>query len=1027
MSVSLPLSQAQPIPGQEDSCRRRLWLHPKTPGRKRLTLAFQERNTYPPEMLDQLRASGYFKEDEPGNGYYLIPAGYGHTVPRDTDPAEVNPDLQVIHVRPVRFASLDPLRLSDLRNGWLYIFVNGHLWRELHVTDGDLFHDINLTRWQGQHYRPHRGIVPEVRSLTLPTRLNGEALVLEIAFSEVQWSWHTVCRMGGLAPDDIRYLPDLPVHTQWQGISADEALRAQRCQRIDLAAYDDSWDITTLPERFLSAAGPIHHHCQQHEDSEHASDTDLHPHDVAGGIVYLGLHDPLALTREIAEDYHTLLALEDTLLEQAEEDGAFPLAVLIQKLVEEDSRRRSKDPLSDHVDQDKIERTLQDWEALARNLQQEKEQLDLALTKSLRCAATRTALADYFHSELPFNQTLGVIHWTALCHRPDTEALFCYVQEVLDGQDSLLGIMADLPEPVLQVLRRFAADDRNDTTDAIEAALADQHTDYGATLGITLSMLVAALGELFTNHHTHRFLDVTADSMARASTAITHITGVALQALHMPLGRVMPLPGEQPLRADQFRFTPLAFQRATDQLAQTQVWQFRAEGKSISAFAASLGDNPRYQRYVFRGLTFLHGANLALALKVATQSDTTTHERTEAWMVVGAASFAAMAFFGEELAKWGDNRSAQLTRQREMFERRMQRSRAATIRYPAIGIGSTQHRIAVRHSIIAQSGLRTIESSIGRPDMAQKVGTAMKTLGLRGGGLFEAVLGGWRFSEGVSTGNLRVSIGGGLGAIGGALLLYGSFAGATGAIPVGVVLALAGGVLVLLGQRSELEKYLRHGYFGVHPYPRMGSPFDEPEEQALPADTGLVDTPIPLVNLRPEIDAFRKLFCQVQPQISVHRETRPEFVPAGSRASPPSGHVIIHARINLVGYQTGVSTLNDVRLRIYHKPGFMPGISGKEYGLDALYVRPLVDGEHGEYLQALECYLRVPERDVRGGFGYVEIQTQMDLNGDAQYLIPDSGPASASIWQWSDEGFSDIRWNNILQTTNHPTAQPREF
>ncbi|PPD31364.1 MAG: hypothetical protein CTY21_12160, partial [Methylomonas sp.] len=254
--------------------------------------------------------------------------------------------------------------------------------------------------------------------------------------------------MGGLAPDDIRYLPDLPVHEPWQGIRADAALRAQRCQRIDLDAYDDSWDIHTLPERFLSAALPVHHHCQQHEDSEHASDTDLNPKDVTGGIAYLGLHDPLAMTREIAEDYHTLLALEDTLLEQAEEDGAFPLAVLIQKLVEEDARRHRDNPLSDHVDQARIEGTLQDWEALARNLQQEKEQLDLALTDALRHEDTRTALADYFHSEHPFNQTLGVIHWTALCHRPETEALFCYVQEVLDGQDSLLGIMADLPEPV---------------------------------------------------------------------------------------------------------------------------------------------------------------------------------------------------------------------------------------------------------------------------------------------------------------------------------------------------------------------------------------------------------------------------------------------------------------------------------------------------------------------------------------------------------------------------------------------------
>lgn len=158
----------------------------------------------------------------------------------------------------------------------------------------------------------------------------------------------------------------------------------------------------------------------------------------------------------------------------------------------------------------------------------------------------------------------------------------------------------------------------------------------------------------------------------------------------------------------------------------------------------------------------------------------------------------------------------------------------------------------------------------------------------------------------------------------------------------------------------------------------------------------------------------------------LHRETRPEFVPAGGRPSSPSGHMIIHARINLVGYQTGVSVLNDLRLRIYHRPGFLPGISGKEYSLDAMYVRPLIDGD-GELLKAVECYLRVPESEVRGGFGRVEIQTRMDLDGDQSLMIPSSSVASESAWRWSEDGFSNTRWDSVVRTSDAPTTQPKEF
>ena len=94
---------------------------------------------------------------------------------------------------------------------------------------------------------------------------------------------------------------------------------------------------------------------------------------------------------------------------------------------------------------------------------------------------------------------------------------------------------------------------------------------------------------------------------------------------------------------------------------------------------------------------------------------------------------------------------------------------------------------------------------------------------------------------------------------------------------------------------------------------------------------------------------------------------------------------------------------------------------------EALYVRPLVDGDNGEYLQAVECHLRVHQKEVSSAFGRVEICAQLDMNGDDQYLVPDTGPETGSAWQWADTGISNIEWDNILQTSEPPTAKPEPF
>ncbi|MCH8533323.1 MAG: DUF4150 domain-containing protein [Saccharospirillum sp.] len=95
-----------------------------------------------------------------------------------------------------------------LREGWLYVYVDGHLWREQQVTAYG-YRDVDLHTWHGtdgpdHQQRPATGTLND--HLTVPHRLEGEPVEVQIAFSEVQWSWERISEFGGMKEDDARLL-----------------------------------------------------------------------------------------------------------------------------------------------------------------------------------------------------------------------------------------------------------------------------------------------------------------------------------------------------------------------------------------------------------------------------------------------------------------------------------------------------------------------------------------------------------------------------------------------------------------------------------------------------------------------------------------------------------------------------------------------------------------------------------------------------------------------------------------------------
>jgi len=124
-----------------------------------------------------------------------------------------------------------------LPSGWLYVFVNGYLWRELQVyNDFGEMGDVELGHDAGKDERNNTGLMMNL--LLLPHKINGEVQTIQLAHSRSQWSWEDIGKAGGTHPDDIRLLPRIKQKTAQ--ISPDDAIK-NKLQRIDLSSYQQGF------------------------------------------------------------------------------------------------------------------------------------------------------------------------------------------------------------------------------------------------------------------------------------------------------------------------------------------------------------------------------------------------------------------------------------------------------------------------------------------------------------------------------------------------------------------------------------------------------------------------------------------------------------------------------------------------------------------------------------------------------------------------------------------------------------------
>jgi len=172
--------------------------------------------------------------------------------PVDQDARQARWPTVLVPVLPLRHdATTQTPRTSATRpaHGWVYVYVNGFLYRELAVINAHgTLRDVDLGAPDGVgDARKARG--QYVSQIVVPYLLAGAQQKVEMAYSRRQFTWAALMKLGGLAPDDVRFTAATKQDSA--NIAVDDDVRKQFLQPVDLSSYDSGFNADT------GAIGPV--------------------------------------------------------------------------------------------------------------------------------------------------------------------------------------------------------------------------------------------------------------------------------------------------------------------------------------------------------------------------------------------------------------------------------------------------------------------------------------------------------------------------------------------------------------------------------------------------------------------------------------------------------------------------------------------------------------------------------------------------------------------------------------------------
>lgn len=158
---------------------------------------------------------------------------------------------------------IQPILFRVTKNHYVYLFKDGFLWREfLSLGERGLF-ETQFEHQAGADLRISNGRIHQ--GIGLPVQENSGPHHFQYTTSPTQWSWQTIHRMGGFAPDDERITLDHRLD-----VSRDETLRTKRLTEIlatdTVIIPDDPY--TALNTVINYAIADIQRYWDHHDDRD---------------------------------------------------------------------------------------------------------------------------------------------------------------------------------------------------------------------------------------------------------------------------------------------------------------------------------------------------------------------------------------------------------------------------------------------------------------------------------------------------------------------------------------------------------------------------------------------------------------------------------------------------------------------------------------------------------------------------------------------------------------------------------------
>ncbi|MCG5509580.1 PAAR-like domain-containing protein [Ectothiorhodospira lacustris] len=360
--------------------------------------------------------------EDPFYGIYRVPLASG-VMPQKRNFAG-DPELRVhrhrhqfVAVVLHRALDLDQRETAPIRPGCrVYIFRDGHLWRELEAGPEGCWFEVNLAQWQGQDERPAH--CPLGAKLLLPHYVAGHLHEYHLAMSEIPWHWERIEGFGGMAWGDLRNQSS-SISMNTNKPNRNDSIVAERFQPLCLGR--DSARSGRLGYNAEHGGQPRKHFQLQDDRNDM-----LTLRDVSSCLIAI-FQDPLQMTRDLKNQLDEQL----TTLEKIEESatkGEIALGRLIQKMIEQNPE------LTKVADTIRIKRRLDKWDKITLKSNKIKNLTERKLAKIINSKDFDRSIEDFTSSENPETRGIGILHWGYAIFENESQESLDYLYKIALGE-----------------------------------------------------------------------------------------------------------------------------------------------------------------------------------------------------------------------------------------------------------------------------------------------------------------------------------------------------------------------------------------------------------------------------------------------------------------------------------------------------------------------------------------------------------------------------------------------------------------